>query len=206
MYTTKSLALIVLGAIASAIVCFAASRAPYFPTDLAIAKAVQSALSGPPGWAQWITQTADMPWCFALLGLTMIAAWALDGWRAALVALPIFFGLWGFGVWISPHIAQPRPAADLIRVVGHPKGYAFPSLFGLIYMATFGYVGVLAWTRPRFAMKTLIVVLVKLALIIGACARIVLGAHWPSDLWAAYLMGFVWIGVLMPFARSNPQS
>lgn len=206
MYTTKSLALIVLGAIASALVCFAAARAPYFPTDLAIAKAVQSALAGPPGWAQWITQTADMPWCFALLGLTMIAAWALDGWRAALVSLPVFFGLWGFGVWISPHIAQPRPAADLIRVVGHPKGYAFPSIFGLIYIATFGYIGMLAWTRPRFAMKTVIVVLVKLTLIIGACARIVLGAHWPSDLWAAYLMGCVWIGMLMPFARPNPQA
>jgi hypothetical protein len=32
-------------------------------------------------------------------------------------------------------------------VIGHPKGYAFPSIFGLVYAATFGYIGLLAAAR-----------------------------------------------------------
>lgn len=30
-----------------------------------------------------------------------------------------------------------------------------------------------------------------------------LGAHWPSDIWVAYLIGLVWIGTLMPLSRGD---
>jgi len=179
----------------------AAARMAYFPTDLFLARALQSLAFLPLSWASWITATADKPWCFALLVLVVVVAWLLCGWRAALVAVPVFFGLWLFGIWLSPLIAQPRPSPELIRVVGHPKGYAFPSIFGLVYVATFGYLGLLARTQCRGALRVLIPLVAVLALLIGADARIVLGAHWPSDLWVAYLIGLLWIFALLPFSR-----
>ncbi|MGA8567727.1 MAG: hypothetical protein WB580_08035, partial [Candidatus Binataceae bacterium] len=96
----------------------AAARMAYFPTDLFLARVLQSLAFLPLSWASWITATADKPWCFALLVLVVVAAWLLCGWRAALVALPVFFGLWLFGIWLSPLIAQPRPSPELIQVVG----------------------------------------------------------------------------------------
>ena len=185
-------------AVAIALLVFAASRLPYFPTDVAIARVVQSRVPMTVSAANWITATAEKPWWIVLLALTAASAWMISGWRAALLAIPIFFGLFLFGIWLSPHVAQPRPSPALIRVVGHPKGYAFPSIFGLIYAATFGYIGLLAAQRAVRPWSIVIPVLVMAVLTLGACARIVLGAHWPSDIWAAYLMGLFWIELLIP--------
>ncbi len=196
---TRILSLLAM-AVAITLLAFAASHLAYFPTDLTIARAIQSFVPMPISIAEWITASADKPWWVVLLAMTIVAAWAISGWRAALVAIPVFFGLFLFGFWLSPHVAQPRPSPVLIGVVGKPKGYAFPSIFGLIYMATFGYLGLLAFRLSRSATAIAIPILSAAALIVGACARIVLGAHWASDIWVAYLMGLFWIELLMPLA------
>lgn len=126
------------------------------------------------------------------------------GWRAAAVAVTIFFGLWLLGIGLSPIVAQPRPTSELINVVGHPKGYAFPSIFGLIYGATFGYTGVLALARLRGFARTVVCVIALFFLLAGIDARVVLGgAHWPSDLLASYLFALTLIVGLLPFARPS---
>jgi membrane-associated phospholipid phosphatase len=206
MYTARRMILIAAGAATTALLCLAAARNSYFPTDIAIARMVQAKLPQSPEWAGWVTGTADKPWCFVLLALTIIIGWAISGWRAALLSLPIFFGVWGLGVWLSPLVAQSRPSPDLIHVVGHPKGYAFPSIFGLIYVATFGYIGVLAATDLGGISRAVTLAIAAAALLIGAGARIELGAHWPSDIWTAYLMGFVWIGLLSPLSRTDGET
>ena len=202
-YSLASMLCLLALAVVIAILAFAASRIPYFPTDLAIARGLQSRAAMLVSAATWITATAGRPWSLVLLALTAVLAWVISGWRAALLAIPIFFGLLLFGIWLSPHVAQPRPSPELIKVIGNPKGYAFPSIFGLIYAATFGYIGLLAARRSRGASAIVIPILAAAALILGACARIVLGAHWPSDIWTAYLMGLFWIGLLMPLSRRD---
>jgi membrane-associated phospholipid phosphatase len=191
--------LVVLTLVNTAVV-LAAGRMPYFPGDVFFARATQAIAPLPIGLSRFITATAETPWCFILLGLSIAAAWRLAGRRAAAVAVPVFFGLWLLGLWLSPQIAQPRPSPDLIHVTGHPGGYAFPSIFGLIYAATFGYVGVVAALRARGALRTAIVLGALGCLVVGAIARIDLGAHWPSDLWAAYLIALWWIMILAPLA------
>lgn len=203
MYSLARVLLLVALAIGIALLIVAASRQPYFPSDLAVARGAQSLVPMPVGMATWITATADKPWYFVLLTVTAIIAWVIGRWRAALLVIPIFFGLLLFGIWLSPHVAQPRPSPELIKVIGHLKGYAFPSIFGLVYAATFGYIGLLAAARLRRAPAFLLPILAAAILILGACARIVLGAHWPSDLWVAYLMGLFWIEVLIPLSGSN---
>jgi len=203
MYSLARVLLLVALAIGIALLIVAASRQPYFPSDLAVARAVQSLVPMPVDMATWITATADKPWYLVLLTLTAIIACVIGGWRAALLVIPIFFGLLFFGIWLSPHVAQPRPSPELIKVIGRPKGYAFPSIFGLVYAATFGYIGLLAAARLHSAPAFLIPILAAAVLILGACARIVLGAHWPSDLWVAYLISFFWIEVLIPLSGSD---
>jgi hypothetical protein len=89
--------LVALGLV-NVLLIVAAARMPYFPTDLLVARTLQSLAFFPLSWASSITATADKPWCFALLALVAMVAWVLSGWRAALVALPVFFGLWLFGI------------------------------------------------------------------------------------------------------------
>jgi len=206
LYSKWRLVFLAVLAVTLALLCFAAARLPYLPGDIAFAKAIQASVPIPTSLAQWITATALPPWCFILLGLTVAIAWLISGWRAGLLGLPVFFGLWLFGIWLSPLISQPRPSPDLIAVVGRPKGFAFPSIFGLIYGATFGYIVLLAPRRSATPGAILISLLAGLALLLGAAARIVLGAHWPSDLWVAYLMGLFWIEVLLPISRGDVVS
>jgi len=111
---------------------------------------------------------------------------------------PVFFGLWLIGFWPGPLVAQPRPLLGLIHVVGHPRGFAFPSIFGLLHAATFAYIALLALARLRGTLAIPITVVSALILLIGACARIVLGAHWPRALRVAFLIGLFWIELLLP--------
>ena len=190
------------------VLAFSAALSQWFPGDPQIARAIQQLAPMPIPLAQAITASALNPWCFMLLAATIAVAWTICGWRAAAVAVAIFFGLWVLGIWLSPMVAQPRPTAELINVVGHPKGYAFPSIFGLIYGATFGYVGVLALARSRGVARTVVCVVALLLLLAGIDARIVLGAHWPSDLVASYLFALTAIVALLPFvgpSRHDPH-
>jgi membrane-associated phospholipid phosphatase len=182
---------------------FAAAKTPWFPGDPEIARAIQHFAPMPTPWAQTVTASAMIPWCFLLLPATIAVAWTMCGWRATTVAVAIFFGLWLLGIWLSPMVAQPRPTSELINVVGHPKGYAFPSIFGLIYGATFGYAGVLALVRLRGVARSLVCIIALFFLLAGIDARVVLGAHWPSDLLASYLLALTLIVVLLPFVRSS---
>lgn len=176
---------------------------PYLPGDLTLARGIQTLGPVSNALAQWTTKSAETPWSFILLGLSVLGAWAISGRRAALLAFPVFFGLWLFGIWLSPLIAQPRPSPDLIGVIGRPRGFSFPSIFGLIYASTFGYIALLALARSRGPAAIFIAVACALVLLVGASARIVLGAHWPSDLWVAYLMGAFWIELLLPLSRGD---
>jgi membrane-associated phospholipid phosphatase len=179
---------------------FAAARMPWFPGDPQIARAIQHFAPMPITLAQAITTSALVPWCFAIFAATIAIAWIMCGWRAAAVGVAIFFGLWLLGIWLNPLVAQLRPTPELINVVGHPKGYAFPSIFGLIYGATFGYVGVLALVRFRGAARMVVCVIAVFFLLAGIDARVMLGAHWPSDLLASYLFALTLIIALLPFA------
>jgi undecaprenyl-diphosphatase len=188
------------------VITFAAARMPWFPGDPQLARATQTYTPVPIAFAQAITASAEKPWCFILLAITIAVAWTMSGWRAAAIAVAIFFGLWVLGLWLSPMVAQPRPTPDLINVVGHPKGYSFPSIFGLIYGATFGYIMGLALARLRGVARTVTCAVALFFLIAGIDARVVLGAHWPSDLLASYLFAMTLIVALLPFASASTRA
>lgn len=195
-FWTKWWIALIIAALLSAL----AARYAYFPGDLGVTRFLQSLLPRDLRWAQVITASAGLPWNFALLALTVVVSWLIAGRRAALLAIASFVVLSALDPLLKGLVERPRPSSELVRVVGSPRGYSFPSGFALTYAATFGYLLLLSSRRPD-GLRKVIMILCLLLLIAGGMARIVLGAHWPSDVLGGYLIGFTWVALLMRFVR-----
>ncbi len=140
-----------------------------------------------------------MPWVVFLIAATFVLSWVIAGWRAALLSLASFAGLWLLGKWLGPLIEQPRPAADLVQVMASLSGSAFPSIFAFNYVSTVGFLAVLAAVRTSGKIKWAVVLVCSALLLIGWLARVDLAAHWPSDVGLSYLIGLLWATLLVRF-------
>ena len=186
--------------IIAALVTLAAKYYSYFPGDVAVERWVQSLVPANLNWAVAVSRTAEFPWIILILVLIVIFSWALAGWRAVLLSILSFMGVWLLGAVLGPVIARPRPSPELVRVFRTLSGYSFPSLFALRYAATFGFLAVLAAVKGSGVMRTVMLIGCGALLILGFVARVSLAAHWPSDVIISYYLGLLWAALLIWFA------
>jgi len=171
--------LLVLAAVATAMLV-AASYTPVFPGDRALAGFIQAWV--PAGaWAQAVTRAAYAPWVYAILVVSMIGAFRIAGWRAAVAMAVTFFALEYSETALKEYIGRPRPGPGM-------SGFSLPSGWALLFGSTVGLLGVLAWQHARGTTRTAYVAGCAIVLATGLKARVVLGAHWPSDVMAGYLL------------------
>ncbi|MBS1809607.1 MAG: phosphatase PAP2 family protein [Acidobacteria bacterium] len=197
--TTNKLAWIRWGidCLAAVLLLLAAAKFAYFPGDLQFTNLVQSTVGENVGWARTVTGLVSAPSIYVLLGITIALAWWMAGWRGAVLAILSYLVLWQAEPYLKMIAARPRPSANLVRVFGNSSGFSFPSGFGLIFFSTIGYLAVLAHQQLPKATRWVVVTICGVLLLIGGCARIALGAHWLSDIYGAYLIGFVWTKLLV---------
>lgn len=167
---------------------------PYLPGDPAVASAIQ-ALSPGTGWVSPFLATASAPLKFGLMAIAVLAAWRLAGIRAALVVL-VAIGLeQSFGEASKQLFGRPRPSREIIAVMGNPTGLSFPSTFMTLYSITVGSLAVLAWRAASSPTRTAMLVVSGALLVVAAAARIVPGAHWPSDTLGTCAICLSWLAV-----------
>ncbi len=169
----------------------------YFPGDVTVARMLQAISPGEHAWAETVTDTARNPGRYALLALAVIVAWAAYTWRASFAGIVAFFTLIGFDLVGKQLFGRPRPSPDLIDAPADPTGYSFPSTFAMVYVTTFGLAALALAMAPRGPVRIAGLAVCILALLVGAAARVVLGGHWPSDMIICYLIGFLWMTLLI---------
>ncbi len=185
--------------IIAALATLAAKYSAYFPGDLAVERWVQSLAPPNLNWAAGVSRTAEFPGVLLILALVLALAWALAGWRAALLAILSLAGMWVLGAWLGAVIGRPRPSPELVRVFRPLTGSSFPSLFALRYAATVGFLAVLGARKSAGAWRAVLLTVCGALLLLGWVARVALGAHWPSDVALSYLIGLLWASLLVHF-------
>ena len=100
-----------------------------------------------------------------------------------------------FGDYTLGHLvarARPLTGADNLTPA-FPSGHVFGST------VFFGFLAFLAvyFQVKRKLLITLVSVLAALVLLVGP-ARVYEGAHWPSDVAAGYLLGGIWLLIIIP--------
>lgn len=167
---------------------------PYLPGDIAVERAVQ-ALSPGTGWVAPLLGTASAPLKYVLMSLAVLGAWRLAGVRAALVVIVAIAVEQAFGESSKLLFSRPRPSGQLVAVMGTPSGFSFPSTFMTLYSVTAGALGVLAWRLAASPLRRAVLAVSAVLLVVAACARIVPGAHWPSDALGTYAICLSWLAV-----------
>ena len=138
-----------------------------------------------------------------LAGAMMVAAWLwlwlkghrTDGLLLLLTLLPN-----GLAFVLRDIYDRPRPADDLINVVGGPQGASYPSGHGLMVVFVYGFLFYLL-TRHARSRRPVYIALGLLALYIPFAGLWLIhhGRHWPSDVFGGYMYGALclvaWVGL-----------
>ncbi|MDD1697910.1 MAG: phosphatase PAP2 family protein [Methanoregula sp.] len=97
-------------------------------------------------------------------------------------------------------VARPRPPyflldpADIFQSINQ---YSFPSGHVLFFVVFFGAIAYFAWLHQTgFVRIFVMAICCALILLIGP-SRVYLGAHWASDVVGSYLIGVLWLFVLI---------
>jgi membrane-associated phospholipid phosphatase len=152
------------------------------------------------------------PWSWLLVCAVTLLLGLLLGWRDGLYLLLLTVAQGLVNGLIKRAIGRPRPIDSLVEVFVPNHGFSFPSGHVMFYTVFFGFLLFLVLTRMpasgwRWAAG---LPLAALVLLIGP-SRIILGAHWLSDVLAAYLLSLVILvlgieGYIHFLAPSRPEA
>jgi membrane-associated phospholipid phosphatase len=183
---------------AAGVLAVLAKRYRYFPADVGITRLLQRPndrvydglmhVVSELGW-RWISvgTRASLSTLMWAAGFRMEGAFTVSTWSGDVLT-----------VLIKTHVLRPRPTADLVRVMSNLDEASFPSGHVVHYVTFYGFLFYLVYThlKQRWFRTALLTLLAGIILLVGP-SRIYMGHHWPSDVGGAYLVGTLWLGVII---------
>lgn len=162
--------------------------------DAAIIGLVQAS---PDGWEEAMLLIAKIgdPLPLVLAALA-VSAWELYRRRyvrsfvmsASLIAMPVFF-------LVKQTVHRARPVTDYVAEHGL-HDFSFPSGHSTGTMAIYGMIAFLAYSHMKGRLRYAVVGLCVLIVVFVSFTRVYLGAHFPTDVFAGWLLAFVVISLL----------
>ncbi|MBI4788477.1 MAG: phosphatase PAP2 family protein [Chloroflexi bacterium] len=122
-------------------------------------------------------------------------------WESAMTLFGVI-GISAIGLAAKILVVRPRPSADLVNVISQLSDFSFPSGHVLFFTTFFGFLLFLGYTLLKATWgRTLLIVLFGGMVGLIGISRIYTGDHWASDVLAAYLLGSVWLALMVHVYR-----
>jgi membrane-associated phospholipid phosphatase len=201
-------ALIFQGYIVTVVISFTviavfAHFVPYWPIDLAVTQRIQK--FNPPWFDFLMTfiSAIGMPPQIVILIMCLAGFLAVSGlrWEA-------FVGVFAASISsvlntvLKIAVNRDRPSMDLVNVFSELKDYSFPSGHVMLYTTFFGYLLFLTYTLiSRSHRRTALLILFIMLILLVGPSRIYQGQHWSSDVFGAYMLGSVLLGLVIYLYR-----
>lgn len=182
------------------VLSYAASIFPVLPLDLKSYLEVREEAS--PFFDKLMQGVSYLGEASMAAGLTVIAVvtFALRRqWLEAIFMLATTSNiLLTFGLKELIHRARPFPmpvnAGGFIQNINQ---YSYPSGHVLFFVVFFGFFAYLAWMNFAGRVRTVIIVTCAILIVLIGPSRIYLGAHWASDVLGGYVIGTIWLFILI---------
>jgi membrane-associated phospholipid phosphatase len=152
--------------------------------------------------ANRVSETGQSETVLVIAGMAVVLVALWRGWyRPCLAAAAAFVAASIAVAVLKPMFDRPRPPRDLALV--WVDGPSFPSTHATTTsaLAVAVLISVVWGTRRRAALAT--VVLGSLVVFVGLC-MVYLGAHWPTDVLAGWMLGGALGGGIGWLARPRP--
>lgn len=187
--------------LSSAIVLtYAASKYPVLPLDIKSYQEMQEEAS--PFFDMLMKGVSYLGETSMALALTVVAmmTFALRRqWIEAIFMLATISNvLVTFALKELIHRARPFPVPiDSNRFLQVINQYSFPSGHVLFFVVFFGLFAYLAWLNFTGHSRILVVLVCAALIILIGPSRVFLGAHWASDVLGGYIIGTIWLLILI---------
>lgn len=96
------------------------------------------------------------------------------------------------------HRARPFPVAEnATGIIQKINQYSYPSGHVLFFVVFFGFFAYLAWMHFAGRLRLIVIGICAVLIALIGPSRIFLGAHWASDVVGSYIIGTIWLFVLI---------
>ena len=142
------------------------------------------------GWLTWAGSTIVV--VAVALATTVYAMRASRRWNVALFFLIVLGGQLALSNLIKVAVERVRPDAPPLHVLSGPS---FPSGHATAAAATWAAVALVLGRGASPRVRAVLMGTAAAIAVAVACSRVLLGAHWTSDVIGGLLLGWTWFGL-----------
>ncbi|WP_209426711.1 phosphatase PAP2 family protein [Pararhodobacter sp. SW119] len=157
-----------------------------------------------PAWIEEVVRDFTAIGGVAILTLTTLAVAGFFLLQNKFATALYLFAAVGGGLLISSTAKGffDRPRPELVPYDSFVNTSSFPSGHSMMAAVVYLTLGVLvARTLLQTRLKVYVLTLAVIATLLVGISRVYLGVHWPTDVLAGWLAGFLWASICMLGAR-----
>jgi undecaprenyl-diphosphatase len=179
---------------------YAASRFPVLPFDLKSYEELQEEAN--PLFnilMQGVSYLGELAIAIALTAIAMVTFAIRRQWLEAIFILATTSSaLLAFVLKELIHRTRPFPVAqNATGLIESTNQYSYPSGHVLFFVVFFGFFAYLAWIHFAGRARVIVIAICSALIVLIGPSRVFLGAHWASDVLGSYIIGAIWLFVLI---------